>query len=454
MASNRTLKVLSFVAGAAAMAAAAFAAPGVPDYDQGVRTRPFIEEARSRAAAAAPPQGVELVPPAPEDGSVWISVGKDDLSHPAGMSLPLGVPVMSSARASVFRVAVDRLPQIAAQMHEKFHKCGGFFAHSTQAEAEADLKAPPSSTGGPYSVDQAAWVKPMAARVREGELRSTIETLAGFNNRYYTADTGVAAANWIAGRWAKLAEGVPGASVRLFNHSGWKQPSVILTIPGSESPQEVVVLGGHLDSISGYWGGASARAPGADDNASGIAVLTEAVRVLGETGFKPKRTIQVMGYAAEEVGLRGSAEVAKSYQGSGAKVVGVIQFDMTNFAGSGEAIYLLTDNVDSALTAYLAKLVDAYTGVGAAQTRCGYGCSDHASWTRSGFPASAAFESAFDTMNRSIHSDKDTLGNSGGNAEHSVAFAKLAVAFAVETAKPAGSANLADAAQPKGGASR
>ncbi|MBI2362941.1 MAG: M28 family peptidase, partial [Elusimicrobia bacterium] len=130
------------------------------------------------------------------------------------------------------------------------------------------------------------------------------------------------------------------------------------------------------------------------------------------------------------------------------------QFDMTNFAGSGEAIYLLTDNADSALTAYLAKLVDAYTGVGAAQTRCGYGCSDHASWTRSGFPASAAFESAFDTMNHNIHSDKDTLGNSGGNAEHSVAFAKLAVAFAVETAKPAGGAKLADAAQPRGGASR
>ena len=454
MASSRALTVLSLVAGAAAISAAAFAAPGVPDYDQGVGIRPYIEEARSRARAQSGPDGVEQVPPAPEDGSVWISVGKDDLSHPAGMSLPLGVPVMSSGRASVFRVSEDRLAQIAAQMHEKFHKCGGFFAHATRAEAEADLKTPPATTGGPYTVDQPSWVKPLVGRVLEAELRSTIETLAGYNNRYYTADTGSAAAGWIAGRWSKLAEGIPGASVRLFNHSGWKQPSVILTIPGSESPQEVVVLGGHLDSIAGYWGGSSARAPGADDNASGIAVLTEAVRILGENGFRPKRTIQVMGYAAEEVGLRGSAEIAKSYQGSGAKVVGVIQFDMTNFAGSGDAIYLLTDNVDQALTTYLAKLVDAYTGVGAAQTRCGYGCSDHASWTRSGFPASAAFEASFDAMNRNIHTDRDTLGNSGGSAQHSVAFAKLAVAFAVETAKPAGSAVLAAGAGSRAGASR
>jgi leucyl aminopeptidase len=246
----------------------------------------------------------------------------------------------------------------------------------------------------------------------------------------------------VGSRWAQLAKNMPGAEMKLVAHSAWKQPSVILTVPGSEKPEEIVVLGGHLDSISGWSGGAGARAPGADDNASGIAVLTEAIRILGEAGFRPKRTLQFMGYAAEEVGLRGSLDIAKQYRNSGAKVVGVIQFDMTNFAGNGEPIFLLTDNVDPALTAHLKKLVEAYTGVPAAETSCGYGCSDHASWTRSGYPASAAFESSFDGMNHNIHSDRDTLANSGGNASHSVAFAKLAVAFAVETAKPAGAAGL------------
>lgn len=412
--------------GSLALLAAVAAAAGFPAFDQGVQSRPLLDEARAAAGV----------------GEVWISVGKSDLGRFTAAELPaLGKPVMSSARASVFRVAEDELGRIAGLMHEKFHKCGGFFAHATREEAAADLAAPPPSPSAmAFTVDQGAVVRPLVARADERSVRATIDGLAAYHNRYYTAESGSQAAHWLAGRWRDLAMGMPGATVRAHVHSGWKQPSVVLTVPGAEKPEEVVVLGGHLDSISGMWGGAGARAPGADDNASGIAVLTEAVRLLGEAGFRPKRTLQFIGYAAEEVGLRGSADLAKQYKAAGTKVVGVIQFDMTNFAGSGEAIYVLTDNVDPALSAHVTALVNAYAGVPAAKTACGYGCSDHASWTRSGYPASAAFESAFDTMNKNIHSERDTVQNSGGSAAHSVPFAKLAAAFAVETAKPAGAA--------------
>lgn len=416
------------------------AAGSGPDFDQGVDPKPALVSARAEAKLAGALSGVEQAPPPPEEGVVWISVGKEDLTHPAGMEIPLGVPVLSSGRASVYRVSEDRLPQIAEQMHDKFKKCGGFFAHATREEAAKDLQAPPPAAAGAFSVDQQALVRPVVAKASEGEIRATIDALAAYNNRYYQSDTGVASAQWIGARWQQLAKNMPGASLRMVAHSGWKQPSVVLTVPGSEKPEEIVVLGGHLDSIAGWGGGGNARAPGADDNASGIATVTEAIRLLGEAGFRPKRTLQFMGYAAEEVGLRGSADIAKQYKAAGTKVVAVIQFDMTNYPGSGEPIYLLTDNVDASLTAHLKALVEAYTGVPAATTRCGYGCSDHASWTRSGFPASAAFESAFDTMNKNIHTDRDTIGNAGGDAKHSVAFAKLAAAFAIETAKPAGAA--------------
>ena len=46
-----------------------------------------------------------------------------------------------------------------------------------------------------------------------------------------------------------------------------------------------------------------------------------------------------------------------------------------------------------------------------------------------------AFESSFDGMNHKIHTAEDTLQTSGGDASHSVPFAKLAAAFAVELAK-------------------
>ncbi|MBI4347226.1 MAG: M20/M25/M40 family metallo-hydrolase, partial [Elusimicrobia bacterium] len=304
--------------------------------------------------------------------------------------------------------------------------------------AEQDLAAPPPAPSETFTVDQGDVVRPIVANVGEAGIRSTIETMAAFHNRYYQADTGVQAADWLRGRWAELAAGLPGAAATTVRH-GWKQPSVVLTIPGSERPDEHVILGGHLDSING-WGSAGARAPGADDNASGIAVLTEAIRVLAGAGWRPKRTVQFMGYAAEEVGLRGSKDIAARYAREGAKVAGVIQFDMTNYKGSGDEIYILEDNVDPKLSEFLGRLVDVYAGAARNSTRCGYGCSDHASWTRSGFAASAAFESAFDTMNRSIHTERDTLANAGGDARHSVPFARLAAAFAVELAKTADSA--------------
>lgn len=418
---SKTKKTAVAAAGSLALLAAVAAAAGFGGFDAGVDARALLDEARQGAGA----------------GEVWISVGRQDLGRISAAESPaLGRPVSSSSYASVFRVPESELAKVASLMHDKFHKCGGFFAHPTREEAEADLAPPARVSAAAYTVDSAAVVKPLAAAVGERSIRSTIDGLAAFKNRYYQSDSGVQAARWLEGLWRDLAMGMPGASVRTVTHSGWKQPSVVLTIPGASKPEEVVVLGGHLDSINGMWGGADKVAPGADDNASGIAVLTEAVRVLGEAGFRPQRTVQFIGYAAEEVGLRGSADLAKQYKAAGTKVVGVVQFDMTNFPGSGGGIWVLTDNVDPSLSAHLKALVTAYAGVPVFTTSCGYGCSDHASWTRSGYPASAAFESSFDTMNRAIHTERDTLMNSGGSAAHSVPFARLAAAFAVETAKP------------------
>ena len=99
--------------------------------------------------------------------------------------------------------------------------------------------------------------------------------------------------------------------MELYEHKDWPQPSVILTIKGEESPEEIVVLGGHGDSISGMFRQKTNKAPGADDNASGIAALTEIIRTMVEGQYRPKKTIKFMAYAAEEVGLRGSMEIAR-----------------------------------------------------------------------------------------------------------------------------------------------
>jgi hypothetical protein len=79
-------------------------------------------------------------------------------------------------------------------------------------------------------------------------------------------------------------------------------------IPGSDLKDEVVMLGGHLDS----WHGGT----GATDNAAGCAVAMEAVRILKTLGVQPRRTIRVALWSGEEQGLLGSRAYVSEHFGS------------------------------------------------------------------------------------------------------------------------------------------
>ena len=187
-------------------------------------------------------------------------------------------------------------------------------------------------------------------------------------------------------RTAVEAAGGPRADITVEQpaHTGFPQKSVILTIRGSDPAAGTVVLGGHLDSTVGRTT-ENTRSPGADDDASGIASLTEALRVLLANNYKPKRTIKFVGYAAEEAGLLGSKAIAKQFRAQNANVVGVLQLDMTNYKGDPKDIYLITDYTNASQNTYLTNLAKTYLpelAIGTSQ--CGYACSDHASWNAQG----------------------------------------------------------------------
>ncbi len=437
---SKTWLATVVVAGASLSIAAYAADVPMPDYEHGVDPAPYFQAAKK---AAGTPTGSLLGETSDGEKMLWVTIGAKDLpilSQAKGV--PLAAPVAVSDQAGLFRVQESKLPDIGKFMHENFNRCGGFFAHETREDAERDLAAPASGASASYTIDRKEIVEPMVKMTKEAEVVATISNLQGFHNRYYQSGTGVAAASWIQNRWAELASGRGDISVELRQHRSWKQPSVVATVQGKGKGGEFVILGGHLDSIAGYWGGEKNKAPGADDNASGIAVLTEALRVLAKSGYRPERTIQFIGYAAEEVGLRGSKEIAQSYKDGGVGVVGVAQFDMTNY-GDGGQIFLVDDYTNAAQNQFMGDLIDAYVGVGWSNTTCGYACSDHASWHRVGFPASTPFESSKNGMNPNIHTARDTLQNSGGDAKHAINFAKLAVAYMVEMGKGEIDASLA-----------
>lgn len=326
------------------------------------------------------------------------------------------------------------LPLIAGAIHERLRHCGGYMYHATEAEARAALRRqriePPQRS---YAIDHRDVVEPLLAQMQEKNIEAMIISLSSFTNRYYTSESGVEASNWLMQHWTSISGGRADISVRQHAHAKYPQQSVVLTIAGSDKAAELVVVGAHLDSIVSFGMSAKAVAPGADDDASGVASMTEALRAMVERGYKPRRTIHMIAYAAEEVGLRGSQDIARTFKQGGSQVVGVLQLDMTNYKGAATDIYLFTDYTNSKQNEFVAQLIGAYLpGTTVGYDKCGYGCSDHASWDAEGYPTSMPFESSFARDNPYIHSAKDTYANSGNQAAHALKFARVAAAFMVE----------------------
>ena len=374
--------------------------------------------------------------------SQWLTVDNDVLAK-IRPKLHKSVKSLHSAQgATVVQLTPTEVEQLSHVIHSELHRCGGFISHDSLEEAKealsfnGDMYFAKKAIFADYTIDQGAIVAPLVDQVDEASIREMILKLSSYKTRHYKTETGVKSSEFIRDSWQALSQHRSDVKVELYTHKNWPQTSIIMTIEGSENPEEIVVLGGHADSIAAtIFGGGTGAAPGADDNASGIASITEVIKILMNNNFKPKRTIQFMGYAAEEVGLLGSKDIATLYKSKSEKVIGVMQLDMTLFKGTADKdIVFMSDFTNAPQNAFMGQLVDEYVKVPWGYSKCGYGCSDHASWTAAGYPASFPFESTMDDSNHKIHSAQDTLQSAGGDAKHATKFAKLATAFVVELA--------------------
>ena len=238
---------------------------------------------------------------------IFITIGTDAV--PTSKSFSNTEHVATDGEISVMKISPKDVELLSHEMHEKFHRCGGFVVHESEAEAKEVLsaaKARKTAKNFPfvnYSITEGETVRSMTTKVSEFNIRDMIIKMSAFHNRYYKSQTGVDSQAFVKKTWENLSVGRSDVSVEYFNHTRWPQPSIIMTIEGNSKKDEIVVIGGHADSIAGFFGKERARAPGADDNASGISTITEVIRVLMDSNYKPERTIQFMAYAAEEVGL-------------------------------------------------------------------------------------------------------------------------------------------------------
>ncbi|CAG8576015.1 9254_t:CDS:2 [Funneliformis caledonium] len=267
-------------------------------------------------------------------------------------------------------------------------------------------------------------------------IHENLVKFTSFHNRYYRSSYGEQSSKWLYSQIFDIIQDANDAnldvdvSVRKFTHS-WAQKSIIARFEGSdpEKQNQVVIVGAHQDSIN-MWLPAFGRAPGADDDGSGTVTILEAFRVLVAGQFRPVRPVEFHWYSAEEAGLLGSQAIALEYEKEGKDVVGMIQNDMTGYVGKNkESFGIVVDFVDEDLTTFLKKLVGAYTEIPFTETKCGYACSDHASWRKAGFPSAFAIESEFSDSNPHIHSTNDIVDHL--SFEHMLEFSKVGFCFLI-----------------------
>ena len=178
--------------------------------------------------------------------------------------------------------------------------------------------------------------------------------------------------------------------------------NVLADIPGTDLANEVVLLGAHLDTTPG--------ATGATDNATGVAAMLEAVRVIQTLGLKPRRTIRLALWGGEEQGLLGSRAYVAEHYGTAANpkpahASVAAYYNLDN--GTGRIRGIWGQRNAAAMTLFrnwIESLADL--GVDIIGPRS-VGSTDHAAFDEAGLPGFQFVQERLEYNSRSHHSNMD-----------------------------------------------
>jgi carboxypeptidase Q len=259
-----------------------------------------------------------------------------------------------------------------------------------------------------------AFLKENGARLRVNDAGREFRQIRAFNNRTFDVTRVVPTivmSNEDYGRVTRILAG--GTDVTLefdvvnrVYPEGKTSFNTIAEIPGTDLADEVIMLGGHLDS----WHAAT----GATDNAIGCAIMMEAARILKALGVKPRRTIRVALWSGEEQGLLGSQAYVKAHFGAFEnpkpgyeKFGGYFNIDSgtgrvrgAGVFGPPEAARILRD---------ILKPFKEDGVVGAVATRSrGLGGSDNTSFNQAGLPGIGMGQDPIEYGTHTWHTNLDT----------------------------------------------
>lgn len=263
-----------------------------------------------------------------------------------------------------------------------------------------------SQPGDPHSQDST--INAIISHISIDSIESNMRALEEYGNRFCIGPNHREQAMWIKEKYESFGfvnVEVDSFQLNIIDSVTWHY-NIIATIVGSENPDQIIVLGGHWDSVN--WDDTNAASPGADDNASGTVAAMEVARVMKQSGYQPELTIKFVAFDAEEVGLLGSNHFAENAVMSGMDIKLMINNDM--IANSGNDWFLRVFPYDNSDWAYnLAyDFVASYTTISPLPGAMNSAGSDSYSFWSYGFPAVYFFEYEFSP---NYHSPTDLVDN-------------------------------------------
>ena len=205
-----------------------------------------------------------------------------------------------------------------------------------------------------------------------------------------------------------------------FLYSGATYYNVVAVKTGTVRPNDIYMVGAHYDSVNN---------PGADDNASGVAGVLEAARVLSDEMLES--TLVFIAFDREEQGLIGSTAYAQRHQGD--NILGMVSLDMIAYEPDGDnaaRIYYRED--DSAITSELQDALARYGDINASIQQWSSNVSDHAPFDLRGKDACLLIEDNHGT-NPNYHQASDSVDTLGYiDYEYATAMTRGVVGYLAE----------------------
>ncbi len=291
----------------------------------------------------------------------------------------------------------------------------------------------------PVVTEEDPRIREMLNQVNMDSLEATVQHLQDYGSRIWNSENAFAASDWIASRMEALGLEV---EQQPFNANTWMgsgaaAPNVIGIQRGTLYPDTYVVCGSHFDSFSyeAMMGGGTA--PGADDNATGVASVLESARIM--TQYEFEYSIIYCAYGCEEMGLYGSEAYASRCQQQGMDIIGYFNNDMNGYL-YGDQIHIdciYPNSVEPIGTYYMNVGEVYYPELPIRHVNFNQGDSDHTSFNNHGYMGIYPFED-YEHYSPYIHTPNDVIGTSVTSFEMGQQYCQMNIACLAEIANPVG----------------